>query len=531
MNPRPDSSSRRAAPSLPSPACGGGLGWGRGEGPPAAVELCGVAKRFGAIRANDGVDLAVAAGEVHGLVGENGAGKSTLMAILYGEFAPDAGEIRIAGRRCRFRSPKDAIAAGIGMVHQHFVLVEDFTVVENLLLGHEGGRLIGAGVHAAREYLARMARELGLALDPDAVAGSLPVGLRQRLEILKALRAEAKILILDEPTAVLTPAESEGLFAALRRLAAAGRSVIFVTHKLDEIFAVADRVSVMRAGAVVATLETKAADRAGLAELMIGRPFMPPARAPEAVAGPPALEVEALSAAGGPDGVALSGIGFAVNAGEIVGVAGVAGNGQSELLAALAGIVPIAGGLRIAGVAAAHLDVAGRRALGLGHIPEDRLAAGLVAEFSAEENAILGDHRRPPFARGPLSSPAAIAAAARRAIADYDIRPPDPKARTGSLSGGNQQKLVCAREMERRPRVLLVGQPTRGLDIAAGAFIHERLLALKRAGAAILLVSADLDELRLVADRILVMLGGRIVGTFGPQASAREIGLLMGGVG
>ena len=495
------------------------------------VEFTGIRKSFGAIRANDGVDLRVAPGEVHGLVGENGAGKSTLMAILYGELMPDAGEIRLAGRPCRFRSPRDAIAAGIGMVHQHFVLVDNLTVVENLALGREGGVLIGRGVREARDYLAWAARELDLALDGDALAGALPVGLRQRLEILKALRGEAKILILDEPTAVLTPGECERLFAALRRLAAAGRSVFFVSHKLDEIFAATDRVSVMRAGAVAATLETGATDRAALAELMIGRPFAPPARASAPALGPPVLEAEDLSADGGRDGVALRGIGLAVQAGEILGIAGVAGNGQSELLAALAGIIPMAGQVRIGGVPAAHLGVAGRRALGLAHIPEDRLAAGLVAEFSAEESALLGDQRRPPFARGALLAPHAITAAASRYMALYDIRPPDPKARTGALSGGNQQKLVCAREMERAPRVLLVGQPTRGLDIAASAFIHDRLLALQRAGAAILLVSADLDELRLVCDRILVLLDGRIVGAFGAEASPREIGLLFAGRG
>ncbi|HEV2303744.1 MAG TPA: ABC transporter ATP-binding protein [Stellaceae bacterium] len=496
-----------------------------------AVQLIGIRKSFGPIRANDGVDLRIAAGEVHGLVGENGAGKSTLMTILYGELAPDAGEIRVAGKPCRFRSPKDAIAAGIGMVHQHFVLVDEFTVVENLLLGHEEGALLGRGTRAAWEYLARMAGELDLTLDGEAVAGSLPVGLRQRLEILKALRAEAKILILDEPTAVLTPKESEGLFAALRRLAAAGRTVVFVSHKLDEIFAITDRVSVMRAGAVVATLETRATDAASLAELMIGRPLAPRGRAPASTPGPPVLAVDELSAEGGPDGVSLAGISFTVGAGEIVGVAGVAGNGQSELLRALAGIMPMTGRLGIGGVAAAHLDVEGRRALGLAHIPEDRLLAGLVSEFSAEESAILGDQRRLPFARGCFAAPDAITAAARRYIADYGVRPPDPKARTGSLSGGNQQKLVCAREMERSPRVLVVGQPTRGLDIAASSFIHERLLTLKGAGTAILLVSADLDELRLLCDRILVMLDGQIVGALGAEASAREIGLLMGGVG
>jgi len=492
------------------------------EAPPAV--LCrAIHKRFGAVRANDGVDLSVARGTVHGVIGENGAGKSTLMGLLYGHFAPDAGEIRIHGQRVRWRSPKDAIAAGIGMVHQHFVLVETFSVLENLLLGCEEGTLLRGGTRRVREDLLRFARDLGLALDPDAVAGTLPVGLRQRLEILKALRGGAEILILDEPTAVLTPQESERLFAVLRRLAKEGRTVLLVTHKLREILAATDRVTVMRAGRVIATLETAASDAESLAELMIGGRLPPRERRPAAAPGAPVLEVEALTAPG------LRGISFSVCASEIVGIAGVAGNGQSELLAAVAGTTPMQGSLRLAGMEMAALDVEARRALGLAHIAEDRLGMALIAEFTVEETAILGDQRRPPFAGRWFAAPAAITAAARRCMADYDVRPPEPKVRTASLSGGNQQKLVCAREMTRRPRCLIVGQPTRGVDIAASDFIHRRLVALKEAGTAILLVSADLDEIRALADRILVMEGGRIVGALGPAASERELGLLMGG--
>jgi general nucleoside transport system ATP-binding protein len=397
----------------------------------------------------------------------------------------------------RFRSPKDAIAAGIGMVHQHFVLVETFTVLENLLLSCEQGPLLHGAARAVREDLARFAADFDLALDPDAITGTLPVGLRQRIEILKALRSGADILILDEPTAVLTPQESERLFAVLRRLAGEGRTVLLVTRKLKEVL-VTDWVSAMRAGCIVATLDTAATDAGRLAELMIGRRLPPQAT----VSGNPALEVEELTGAG------LHDVSFSISAGETVGVAGVAGNGQSELLAAIAGMIPAQGSLRIAGHEAASLDADGRRGLGIAHIPEDRLGMALIAEFTGEENFILGDQRRPPFARGWIAAPGASIEAARRSMEEYDVRPPDPKAPTANLSGGNQQKLVCAREMGRRPLCLIVGQPTRGVDIAASDFIHRRLLALKEAGTAILLVSADLDEIRGLADRILVMEGG-----------------------
>ncbi len=462
-----------------------------------AVECRAIRKRFGTIQANDGVDISVERGSVHGIIGENGAGKSTLMGLLYGNFPPDAGEIRIRGRAVRFRSPKDAIAAGIGMVHQHFVLVDTFTVLENLLLGCEGGSRLRGASQSVRQDLGRFVRDFGLTLDPDAVAGALPVGLRQRLEILKALRGGADILILDEPTAVLTPQESERLFAVLRRLAHEGRTVLLVTHKLREILAATDRVSVMRAGRLVATLDTAATDAEMLAELMIGRRLPSLADHKAAAPGPPLLEVEGLRAPG------LHGVGFTVSAGEIVGVAGVAGNGQSELLAAIAGMIAMRGSLRIAGIEATALDIDARRSLGLA--------------------------RRPPFARGWFAAPTAITAAAQRHMRDYEVRPLEPKTPTGSLSGGNQQKLVCAREIGRRPLCLIVGQPTRGVDIAASDFIHRRLLALKEAGTAILLVSADLDELRALSDRILVMEGGRIAGMLDPAASERELGLMMGG--
>jgi general nucleoside transport system ATP-binding protein len=494
-----------------------------------AVECRGIRKRFGAVPANDGVDLAVRPGEVHGIIGENGAGKSTLMGLLYGHFAPDAGELRIHDQPLRFRSPRDAIAAGIGMVHQHFVLVETFSVLDNLLLGRESGPLLRRDRRRARDELARFAREFDLALDPDAIASTLPVRLRQRLEILKVLVRGAEILIFDEPTAVLTPDESERLFGVLRRLAAEGRTVLFVGHKLREILSVTDRVSVMRAGKIVATLDTAATDADTLSELMIGRRLAPrePLLRP-LPPGAPLLEVEGLSA-DGVDDVRLRNISFQVRAGEIVGVAGVTRNGQSTLLGALAGTIPIQGSVKVAGLEVADLDVAARRATGVAHIPEDRLGSGLVAQFTTGENAVLGDHRLPPFARYRLAAPAAISAFAKRQLQDYDIRPALPQVITATLSGGNQQKLVCAREMGRAPRCLLAGEPTRGVDIGAADFIHRRLLALKAAGTAILLVSSDLDEIRALADRILVMESGHIAGILSRDASERELGLMMGG--
>jgi general nucleoside transport system ATP-binding protein len=493
-----------------------------------AVECRGLHKRFGAIRANDGVDLVVRRGEVHGIIGENGAGKSTLMGLLYGHLKPDAGELLIHGRAVRFRSPKDAIAAGIGMVHQEFVLVETFTVLENLLLTDAGGPWLRKAAERVRGELARSARDLDLTLDPDAIVGALPVGLRQRVEILKALMPGADLLILDEPTAVLTPDEGERLFWLLRRLASEGRTVLFVTHKLREVLAVTDRVSVMRGGRIVATLDTATTDAQILGELMIGRRLPGRERPGRSVPGAPMLEVTGLVAQGA-SGVRLHDIGFRVRAGEIVGLAGIAGNGQSELLRALAGMIPMAGSVKIAGHEAGYLGVAARRTLGLAHIPEDRLEMGLIGEFTAAENAILGDHRRPPFARFGLAVPEAIADMAAQHIRDYDIRPAEPNAPAGALSGGNQQKLLCAREIARQPRCLIAAEPTRGVDIGAADLIHRRLLALKAAGAAILLVSSDLDEIRALADRILVIESGRIAGSLGPDASPRELGLMMGG--
>jgi simple sugar transport system ATP-binding protein len=494
-----------------------------------AVELVGITKRFGGVLANDAVDLAIAKGSVHGIVGENGAGKSTLMRVLYGTYLPDEGEIRINGKRARIRHSQDAIAHGIGMVHQHFMLVETFSVIENVMLGVEGGRLLG-GRGRVRSALARLARDFALEVDPDAIVGELPVGLQQRVEILKALYRGAEVLILDEPTGVLTPHEADHLFRIVRALAEDGKSVILITHKLREIMAATDRVTVMRAGRVVATLATAGVTRDILADLMVGRTL---AGAPEkrrAAAGPVVLGVEGLRVAD-PGGIErVRGVSFAVRAGEIVGIAGVAGNGQSELLAALSGTVPAtAGTIRLAGADVTRLGTRARRRAGLGHVPEDRLRMGLIADFTAAESAILGDHAEKQYNDRLLLNRRRVLAVTASRMTEYDVRPRDPLLRTALFSGGNQQKLVLAREISRRPALLLVGQPTRGVDVGAIEAIHRRLVALRDAGAAILLVSVELDEIRTLADRILVMFEGTIVGETTQAASDRALGLMMAG--
>jgi len=504
--------------------------------PPApAIKLEGVAKRFGAVQANKDVSLSVAAGSIHGIVGENGAGKSTLMSILYGFYEADAGEIRIGGEPRRIRSPADAISCGIGMVHQHFMLVETLSVVENVVLGAEGGVFLTGGLARARTELARLAGDFGLAIDPDAIVGELSVGLQQRVEILKALHRGAQILILDEPTAVLTPTEAEQLFTLLRRLKEQGRTVILITHKLREIMAVTDRVSVMRQGEMVAHLATAETSPAALAEAMVGRRVLLRVEKAPRRPGAPVLEARGLSLVDARGIARLDHVDLTLHTGEIVGIAGVAGNGQSELIEVLAGLArPSGGSIRLEGrtLGPSEIDPAKLRRLGVMHIPEDRQRSGLITAFSATENAILGYHDDPEFGPGPFLSPAAISAHARRSFAAYDVRPPDPALKTAKFSGGNQQKIVLGREIERAPKVLLVGQPTRGVDIGAIEFIHRRLVALRDQGVAILLVSVELEEVMALSDRILAMCGGRITGERAADAAdEREIGLLMAGVG
>lgn len=501
---------------------------------PPAIELIGISKAFGPVRANKDVSLTVAAGSIHGIVGENGAGKSTLMSILYGFYEADSGEIKVRGETHAIRSSGDAIAAGIGMVHQHFMLVETLSVVENVVLGAEGGALLKRGIAKARAELARLSQEYGLAIDPDAIVGELSVGLQQRVEILKALYRGAQILILDEPTAVLTPAEADQLFELLRALKAQGKTVILITHKLREIMAVTDRVSVMRRGEMVAHVETARTSPAELAEAMVGRRVLLRVEKTPRQRGAPVLEAAGLSVVDERGCEVLRDASLTLHEGEIVGIAGVAGNGQSELLDVLAGLIqPARGVIRLRGkiLNAADRNPANLRKLGLMHIPEDRLRTGLVTAFAAAENAILGYHDDPAFGPGPFLSPALVEKHARAGMQAYDVRPVDPGLKTAKFSGGNQQKIVLAREIERAPKVLLVGQPTRGVDIGAIEFIHRRLIALRDAGVAILLVSVELEEVMALSDRILALCGGQITGERQAEATnERDLGLLMAGV-
>ena len=505
-----------------------------------ALDLVGIGKSFGPVRANHDVNLSVAAGSIHGIVGENGAGKSTLMSIVYGFYEADAGEIRVDGRPVRIASSKDAIRHGIGMVHQHFMLVDTLSVLDNVMLGAEGGPLLSRGAARTRARMAEIARDYGLAVDPAARVGDLGVGLQQRVEIVKALLRGAAVLILDEPTAVLTPAEAGGLFDMLRKLKAQGVTVVLITHKLREIMAVTDRVSVMRRGTVVQTVDTAATSPAELADVMVGRPVSLALARPPARPGPPRLEVRDLSAVDAKGVAVLDRVSFTVRGGEIAGVAGVAGNGQSDLLDVLAGLrAPTAGEILIDGraVPPAGLNPRALGRLGLVHVPEDRLRTGLVTAFEAADSALLGLHREPRFGFGPFLGRRAVRHDAARKMADYDVRPASPRLKTANFSGGNQQKIVLAREIERRPGIVLCGQPTRGVDIGAIAFIHRRLMALRQDGVALLVVSVELDEVLALSDLILVMCSGRITGRRRPAHGAAadpaflgELGLMMAGV-
>ncbi len=472
------------------------------------------------------------AGSIHGLIGENGAGKSTLMSILYGFYAADAGSIRVHGRAVQIADSLAAIRAGIAMVHQHFMLIDTMTVLDNVMLGVEGGMLLARHQRAARKELLRLAQEYGLAVDPDALAGELPVGAQQRVEILKALHRGADILILDEPTGVLTPQEADDLFRVLRALRAQGKTALLVTHKLREILAVTDRVSVMRNGEMVAHRETAEATAGELAALMIGRPLAGLPEQARSESGTARLTVDHLTVRDAFGVVRVADVGFAVHEGEVVGIAGVSGNGQTELLETLAGMRPVASGtIRVCGKLAVAASPGAMRALGLGHVPEDRLRTGLVPPFAARENAMLGHQDAREYRRGPLLDWAAIERHTHGLMDAYDVRPRAPRLRTSLFSGGNQQKLVLAREAERNPAVLLVGQPTRGVDIGGIEAIHRRLLELRAQGCAVLLVSVELDEVLRLSDRVLVMSGGRIVGETTPQATdERELGLMMAGV-
>ncbi len=499
-----------------------------------AIQLIAINKSFGAVHANKDVNLSVERGTIHGIVGENGAGKSTLMSILYGFYEADSGEIRVNGKPIVIRSPNDAIQAGIGMVHQHFMLVEPLSVVENVMLGAEGGAMLRVGEAKVRAELARLAKDYGLEIDVDATVGDLSVGLQQRVEILKALYRGADILILDEPTAVLTPPEADALFGLLRSLKEQGKTVILITHKLREIMAITDRVSVMRRGEMVATVETAGTSPPELAELMVGRRVLLRVEKAEKAPGAPLLEVENLSVVDARGVLRVANASFTVRAGEIVGIAGVAGNGQSELLEAVAGMrPPMLGSIRLEGktIHSSEHNPHRMRELGLLHVPEDRLRMGLVPAFPAFESAILGFSHEPHLGRGPILDHDRLIADLAKKMEQYDVRPPAPRLKSSKFSGGNQQKIVLAREIERNPKVLLVGQPTRGVDIGAIEFIHRRLIALRDAGVGILLVSVELDEIMNLSDRILTMCGGKITGERkASETNEQDLGLLMAGV-
>ncbi|MDX7683768.1 ABC transporter ATP-binding protein [Aeromonas caviae] len=503
-----------------------------------AIELRGIDKRFGEVYANKQIDLQVRKGSIHGIVGENGAGKSTLMSIIYGFYHADRGEMLIDGNPFKPHGSQDAIAAGVGMVHQHFMLVNNFTVLENVILGAENGWRLGKSLAAAEKLLGELARDYGLEVPLHEKVEDLPVGLQQRVEILKALYRGARILILDEPTGVLTPQEADHLFEVLKKLRDQGATVILITHKLREILAITDQVSIMRRGEMVAHVATKDTDKEQLAELMVGRKVRLKVDKGTAQPGEAKLRVEGLSYVDDAGVERVKSVSFEVRAGEVVGIAGVSGNGQSELLSMLGGILkPSKGGFTIAGaqrheVSQSHpADPEQVRNFGLGHIPEDRHKMGLINRFEAKEAFILGYHRRAQYNKGWLQDKEAIRQDCQAKMEKWDVRPPSPEHKTANFSGGNQQKLVIAREVEQDPDVLLVGQPTRGVDIGAIEYIHQQIIAMRDKGKAVLLVSVELDEIMSLSDRILVIADGRIVGELdAAKADERTIGLMMANI-
>ncbi|MHB2015718.1 MAG: ABC transporter ATP-binding protein [Candidatus Xenobia bacterium] len=498
-----------------------------------AVAMRGITKRFPGIIANANVDLLVRPGEIHALVGENGAGKTTLMNILYGLYRPDEGELRIHDRPVTLRSPRDAIQAGIGMVHQHFMLVEPLSIVENIVLGAEPTQGFMLDRRKARAEVVRLSGEYGLKVDPDAMVEDTVVGMQQRVEIIKLLYRGADVLIFDEPTAVLTPQETEELFVILRKLAEAGKSIIFITHKLKEIKAVTQGITVMRQGRVVGHLETAQTTEAEIASMMVGREVLLRVDKAPAKPGEIRLQVEGLSARSDRGLPALRDVSLSVRGGEILGIAGVAGNGQTELAEVLTGLRAATGGkIVMEGRDITPLAVIERVQAGMAHIPEDRHKRGLVLNYSVAENLILASQRKPPFSRGVALQFPAIRENAAQRIDEFDIRTPSMDTASRSLSGGNQQKIIIAREVSRDPGVLIVVQPTRGVDVGAIEFIHRRLVEMRDEGKAILLISLELEEVLSLSDRIAVLYEGEIVGEMpAREADEQKLGLLMAGGG
>lgn len=501
-----------------------------------AIELKGISKAFGPVQANKDISISVMPGTIHGIIGENGAGKSTLMSILYGFYKADKGEIFIAGKKTEIPDSQAAIAAGIGMVFQHFKLVENFTVLENIVLGAEDGWSLTTSLNKARKSLIELAAEYELNVNPDALIEEIGVGMQQRVEILKALYRQADILILDEPTGVLTPAEADQLFRILGRLREEGKTIILITHKLREIMDITDTVSVMRRGEMTATVKTSQTSPEHLAELMVGRKVLLRVDKKPATPGDVVLDIQNLHVVDDQGVERLKGISLQVRAGEIVGIAGVAGNGQSELLEVLGGYAEGTGTVTLNGtpidLAGKHSDGKSRRARGIAHVPEDRQREGLIMNYAAWENTAFGYHDDPAYQSGILMNNAAIKQDTIGKMERFDVRPPDPRLTAKNFSGGNQQKLVLAREIERNPDLLLIGQPTRGVDIGAIEFIHQQIVALRDQGKAILLVSVELEEILALSDRVAVMFDGHIMGERSPaDTDEKELGLLMAGVG
>jgi len=496
-----------------------------------SLELRGITKRFGSLTANDAIDLAVGDGEIHAILGENGAGKSTLMNVVYGLLQPDEGSISVDGREIKINSPLDALAAGIGMVHQHFMLIPVFTVAENIVLGHEKTKRFGIlDLESARKEILRVSAEYNFEIDPDALVENLPVGLQQRVEIIRALIYDAKVLILDEPTAVLTPQETDELLRNMKKLKAKGTSIVFITHKLREVKEAADKITIIRRGKVVGTASPSASQEE-LASLMVGRPVSLDVDKNAAKLGGVTLAVSNLTISDHTGRSLVKNVSFQVRAGEILAVAGVQGNGQSELAEAIVGLQEhVTGKIELEGTDITKASVRDALHAGIAFVPESREEDGLISSFSIEENLILDLHDLPPYAKGPVISQSVVSTQAEKLVKEFDIRAQSAKDPASSLSGGNKQKVVLARELSRPVKLVVASQPTRGLDVGSIEFVHERIIAERDAGRAVLLFSTELDEVSALADRIAVMYRGEFIAIVPADTSREELGLLMAGV-
>ena len=500
------------------------------------LELKNINKSFGHVHANKNINLTINKGTIHGIIGENGAGKSTLMSIVYGLYQADSGKILVNEKEIKLRSPRDSIENGIGMVHQHFMLVENFTVLENIILGFEGELIFGKNLDKAKSDLKKLCESYKLNIDLDSVISDLSVGIRQRIEILKSLYRGAEVLILDEPTGVLTPQEVDELFKILRSLKEEGKTIVLITHKLNEIMDLTSEVSVMRQGEVVGHTNTNNTDKEKLAEMMVGRSVLLRINKSEAKKGDVVFSVRDLVVKDDLDVTRVKKISLDIHAGEILGLAGVTGNGQTELLEALSGIRKVESGeIHLFDDKISdqdnYLNPRDLKEKGLAHIPEDRQRMGLVTEFKAHENLIFGYHHQEPYSKSSILQEKEIMSFSKKVMEEYDVRPTSPNLITSNFSGGNQQKIILSRELNENPKVLLIGQPTRGVDIGAIEFIHQRLIDMRDKGAAILLVSVELEEVLSLSDRIVVMFDGNIVGEkINKDVTDRDLGLLMAGV-